>query len=178
MLNKIVNGNIALWVLLVLLVAPPRIGERHKLLVPSSVLHHGAYVLGKVRLVAELHNLRPIALAVATEEVHHVGFTPLLAEPFEVKNIMVLLVWVFENQTDKGRLIVADHQSVQLHQDIDRQNLVCAFVESVREVGFALFGEADAQVEASCAIVPLFLDCLALTPSERNHKPPIPMFRW
>lgn len=70
MLNKIVNGNIALWVLLVLLVAPPRIGERHKLLVPSSVLHHGAYILGKVRLVVKLHNLRPIALAVATEEAY------------------------------------------------------------------------------------------------------------
>lgn len=177
MLNKIVNGNIALWVLLVLLVASPRIGERHDLLVPPCVLHHGAYVLGKVRLVAELRNLRPIAFAVATEEVHHVGFTPLLAEPFEVKNIMVLLVWVFENQTDKGRLIVADHQSVQPHQDIDRLDLVCTFVESVGEVGFALLCEADAQVEASCAIVPLFLDCLALTPSERNHKPSIPLLR-
>lgn len=73
---------------------------------------------------------------------------------------------------------MAEYQFIQLHQGIDRLNLVCAFVESVREVGFALFGEADAQVEASCAIVPLFLDCLALTPSERNHKPPIPMFRW
>lgn len=178
MLNKIVNGNIALWVLLVLLVASPRIGERHDLLVPPCVLHHGAYILGKVRLVVELHNLRPIALAVATEEVHHVGFTPLLAEPFEVKNIMVLPVWVFENQTDKGRLIVADHQSVQLHQDIDRLDLVCAFIKSVGEVRFALLGEADAQVKASCAIVPLFLNCLALTPSERNHEPSIPMFRW
>ena len=68
MLNKIVNGNIALWVLLVLLVASPRIGERHYLLVPSSILHHGAYILGKVRLVVKLHNLRPVALAVATEE--------------------------------------------------------------------------------------------------------------
>lgn len=178
MLNKIVNGNIALWVLLVLLVASPSIGKRHYLLVPSSVLHHGAYVLGKVRLVVKLHNLRPIALAVATEEMHHVGFTPLLAEPFEVKNIMVLPVWVFENQTDKGRLIVADHQSVQLHQDIDRLDLVCAFVKSVGKVGFALHGEAYAQVEASCAIVPLLLNCLALTPSERNHEPSIPMFRW
>ena len=129
MLNKIVNGDIALWVLLVLLVSPPSIGERHKLLVPSSVLHHGAYVLGKVRLVVKLHNLRPVALAVATEEAYQlVAFTPILAELLEVKNIMVLLVWVFENQTDKGRLIVADHQSVQPHQDIDRLDLVCAFV--------------------------------------------------
>lgn len=177
MLNKIVNGDVALWVLLVLLVASPRIGERHYLLEPSSVLHHGAYILGKVRLVVELHNLRPVALAVATEEVHHVAFTPILAELLEVKNIMVLLVWVFENQTDKGRLIVTDHQSVQPHQDIDRLDLVRAFVESVSEVRFALLGEADAQVEASCAIVPLFLDCLALTPSERNHKPSIPLLR-
>lgn len=179
MLNKIVNGNIALWVLLVLLVAPPRIGERHKLLIPPCVLHHGAYILGKVRLVVELHNLRPVALAVATEEAYQlVAFTPILAELLEVKNIMVLLVWVFENQTDKGRLIVADHQSVQPHQDIDRLDLVRAFVESVSEVGFALFSEAYAQVKASCAIVPLFLDCLALTPSERYQKPSIPMFRW
>lgn len=178
MLNKIVNGNIALWVLLVLLVAPPRIGERHYLFPPSRVLHHGAYVLGKVRLVVELHNLRPVALAVATEEVHQlVAFTPPLAEPFEVKNVMVLFVWVFENQTDKGRLIVANHQSVQLHQDIDRLDLVRAFIKSVGEVRFALLGEADAQVEASCAIVPLFLDCLALTPSERYHKPSIPLLR-
>lgn len=179
MLNKIVNGNIALWVLLVLLVASPRIGERHDLLVPPCVLHHGAYVLGKVRLVAELRNLRPIAFAVATEEAYYlVAFTPILAELLEVNNVVVLPVWVFENQTDKGRLIVADHQSVQPHQDIDKLDLVRAFVESVSEVGFALLGEADAQVEASCAIVPLFLNCLALTPSERNHKPPIPMFRW
>lgn len=179
MLNKIVNGDVALWVLLVLLVAPPSIGERHNLLVPPSVLHHGAYILGKVWLVVELHNLRPVALAVATEEVHQlVAFTPILAELLEVKNIMVLFVWVFENQTDKGRLIVAEYQSVQLHQDIDRLDLVCAFVKTVGEVRFALFGEADAQVEASCAIVPLFLNCLVLTPSERNHKPPIPMFRW
>ena len=71
MLNKIVNGDVALWVLLVLLVASPRIGERHDLLVPSSVLHHGAYVLGKVRLVVELHNLRPVSLAVAAEESQH-----------------------------------------------------------------------------------------------------------
>ena len=90
---------------------------------------------------------------------------------------MVLFVWVFENQTDKGRLIIAEYQSVQLHQDIDRLDLVCAFVKSVGKVGFALFSEADAQVEASCAIVPLFLDCLALTPSERNHEPPIPLLR-
>lgn len=178
MLNKIVNGNIALWVLLILLVAPPRIGERHYLLVPSSVLHHGAYILGKVRLVVKLHNLRPVALAVATEEVYQlVGFTPPLAEPFEVKNVMVLFVWVFENQTDKGRLIIAEYQSVQLHQDIDRLDLVRTLIESVSEVRFALLGEADAQVEASCAIVPLFLDCLALTPSERNHKPSIPLLR-
>ena len=52
-----------------------------------------------------------------------------------------------------------------------------AFIETMGEVGFALLGEADAQVEASCAIVPLLLDCLALTPSERNHKPPIPLLR-
>lgn len=179
MLNKIVNGDVALWVLLVLLIAPPSIGERHKLLVPPCVLHHGAYILGKVRLVVELHNLRPVALAVATEEAYQlVAFTPILAELLEVNNIMVLLVWVFENQTDKGRLIVADHQSVQLHQDIDKLDLVCAFVKTVGKVGFALLCEAYAQVEASCAIVPLFLDCLALTPSERCHKPPIPMFRW
>lgn len=178
MLNKIVNGNIALWVLLVLLVASPSIGERHNLLVPPCVLHHGAYILGKVRLVAELHNLRPIALAVATEETYHlVAVTPILAELLEVNNVVVLPVWVFENQTDKGRLIVADHQSVQPHQDIDRLDLVCAFVKSVGKVGFALLCEAYAQVEASCAIVPLFLDCLALTPSERNHKPPIPLLR-
>lgn len=101
-----------------------------------------------------------------------------MAELLEVENVVVLLVWVFENQTDKGRLIVANHQSVQLHQDIDRLDLVRAFVESVSEVRFALLCEAYAQVEASCAIVPLFLDCLVLTPSERNHKPPIPMFRW
>ena len=178
MLNKIVNGDVALWVLLVLLVAPPSIGERHYLLVPSSVLHHGAYVLGKVRLVAELHNLRPVALAVATEEVYHlVAFVPRIAEPFEVKNVMVLFVWVFENQTHKGTLSMAEYQSVQPHQDIDRLDLVCAFVESVGEVRFALLGEADAQVKASCAIVPLLLDGLALTPSERNHKPSVPLLR-
>lgn len=97
MLNKIVNGNIALWVLLVLFVAPPRIGERHNLLVPPCVLHHGAYILGKVRLVVELHNLRPVAFAVAAEEVHHAVFTPLLTELLEVENVMVLFVWVFEN---------------------------------------------------------------------------------
>lgn len=129
MLNKIVNGDVALWVLLVLLVASPRIGERHYLLVPPCVLHHGTYVLGKVRLVVELHNLCPVALAVATEEVYRlVAFTPLLAELLEVKNIMVLLVWVFENQTHKGTLSMADNQSVQLHQDIDRLDLVRAFV--------------------------------------------------
>lgn len=178
MLNKIVNGDVALWVLLVLLVAPPRIGKWHYLLIPSRVIHHGAYVLGKVRLVVELHNLRPIAFAVATEEAYYVVFTPLLAELLEVENVVVLLVWVFENQTDKGRLFVANYQSVQLHQDIRRPDLVCAFVESVREVGFALFGEAYAQVKASCAIVPLFLDCFVLTPGEWYHKPSIPMFRW
>lgn len=124
MLNKIVNGNIALWVRFVALVAPPRIGERHNLLVPSSVIHHRANVLGKVRLVAELRNLRPIAFAVATEEAYYVVFTPLLAEPLEVENVVVLLVWVFENQTDKGRLFVANYQSVQLHQDIRRPDLV------------------------------------------------------
>ena len=177
MLNKIVNGDVALWVLLVLLVASPRIGERHNLLVPSCVLHHGAYILGKVRLVVKLHNLRPVALAVAAEEAYQLVFTPLLAELFEVKNVMVLLVWVFENQTHKGRLIIAEYQSVQLHQDIDRLDLVRAFVESVSEVRFALFGEADAQVEASCAIVPLLLDCLALTPSEQNYKPSVPLLR-
>ena len=61
---------------------------------------------------------------------------------------------------------------------MSRIGFMCAFVESVGEVSFALLCEADAQVEASCAIVPLFLNCLALTPSERNNKPPIPMFRW
>ena len=178
MLNKIVNGDAALWVLLVLLVAPPRIGERHYLLVPSSVLHHGAYILGKVRLVVELHNLRPIALAVATEEVYRlVALSPRVTARVEVNNVVVLLVWVFENQTDKGTLIIAECQSVQLHQDIDKLDLVCAFVESVGKVRFALFSEADAQVEASCAIVPLFLNCLALTPSERNHKPSVPLLR-
>ena len=60
---------------------------------------------------------------------------------------------------------------------MSRIGFMCAFVESVSEVGFALLGEADAQVEASCAIVPLLLDCLALTPSERNHKPSIPLLR-
>lgn len=178
MLNKIVNGDVALWVLLILPIASPRIGKRHYLLVPPCVLHHGAYVLGKVRLVVKLHNLRPVALAVAAEEVYLlVALSILVAERLEVNNVVVLPVWVFENQTHKGRLIVANHQSVQLHQDIDRQDLVRAFVKSVSEVGFALFGEADAQVEASCAIVPLLLDCLALTPSERNHEPPIPLLR-
>lgn len=60
---------------------------------------------------------------------------------------------------------------------MSRIGFMCAFVESVSEVGFALFGEAYAQVEASCAIVPLLLDGLALTPSERNHEPSIPMRR-
>ena len=177
MLNKIVNGNIALWVLLVLLVAPPSIGERQDLLVPPCVLHHGAYILGKVRLVVELHNLRPIALAVATEEVHHVVFTPRLAEFLEVNNVVVLLVWVFKNQTHKGALIVAERQPVQLLQDLKRLDLVRTLIKPVGEVRFALPCEADAQVEASCAIVPLLLDRLALTPSERNHKPSVPLMR-
>lgn len=60
---------------------------------------------------------------------------------------------------------------------MSRIGFMCAFVESVSEVGFALLCEADAQVEASRAIVPLLLDGLALTPSERNHKPPIPLLR-
>lgn len=60
---------------------------------------------------------------------------------------------------------------------MSRISFMCAFVESVSEVGFALLGEAYAQVEASCATVPLFLNCLALTPSERNHEPSIPMRR-
>lgn len=178
MLNKIVNGDVALWVRFVALVAPPSIGERHNLLIPSRVIHHRAYVLGKIRLVAELHNLRPVALAVATEEVYRlVAFTPFLAELLEVKNVMVLLVWVFENQTNKGTLIIAKHQFIQLHQDIDRLDLVRAFIKSVGEVRFALLGEANAQVEASCAIVPLLLDRLALTPSERDYKPSVP-FLW
>lgn len=184
MLNKIVNGNIALWVLLVLLVASPRIGERHNLLVPPCVIHHRAYVLGKVRLVVELHNLRPVALAVATEEVYplvdcmeSLMCLPPLAERLEVNNVVVLLVWVFENQTNKGRLIVAEYQFVQLHQDINKLNLVRTLIKSVGKVRFALPGEADAQIEASCAIVPLFLNCLALTPSERNHKPSVPLLR-
>lgn len=184
MLNKIVNGDIALWVLLVLLVAPPRISKRHYLLVPPCVLHHGAYVLGKVRLVVELHNLRPVALAVATEEVYPLVdcmeilmCLPLLAERLEVSNVVVLLVWVFENQTNKGRLIVAEYQLVQLHQDINKLDLVCTLIKSVGKVSFALPGEADAQVEASCAIVPLLLDRLALAASERNHKPSVPLLR-
>lgn len=184
MLNKIVNGDIALWVLLVLLVAPPSIGERHKLLVPPCVLHHGAYILGKVRLVVELHNLRPVALAVATEKVYplvdcmeSLMCLPRLAERLEVNNVVVLLVWVFENQTNKGTLTIAEYQFVQLRQDINKLNLVRAFIKSVGEVRFALLGEADAQVKASCAIVPLLLDGLALTPSERNHKPSVPLLR-
>lgn len=60
---------------------------------------------------------------------------------------------------------------------MSRIGFMCAFIKSVGKVGFALLGEADAQVEASCAIVPLLLDCLALTPSERNHEPSIPMRR-
>lgn len=60
---------------------------------------------------------------------------------------------------------------------MSRIGFMRAFVESVSEVGFALLCEADAQVEASCTIVPLLLDCLALTPSERNHKPSIPLLR-
>lgn len=184
MLNKIVNGDVALWVRFVALVAPPRIGKWHYLLIPSRVIHHRAYVLGKVRLVVELHNLRPVALAVATEEVYplvdcmeSLMCLPPLAERLEVNNVVVLLVWVFENQTNKGRLIVAEYQFVQLHQDINKLNLVCTLINSVCEVSFALPGEADAQVEASCAIVPLLLDRLALTPSEWNHKPSIPLLR-
>ena len=60
---------------------------------------------------------------------------------------------------------------------MSRIGFMCAFIETMGEVGFALLGEADAQVEASRAIVPLFLDCLALTPSERYHKPSIPLLR-
>lgn len=184
MLNKIVNGNIALWVLLVLLVAPPSIGERHNLLVPSSVIHHRAYILLQLGLDWELHNLRPVTLAVATEEVYPLVdymeilmYLPPLAERLEVSNVVVLLVWVFENQTNKGMLIVAEYQFVQLHQDINKLDLVRAFIKPVSEVSFALLGEAYAQVEASCAIVPLLLDRLALTPSEWNHKPSVPLLR-
>lgn len=184
MLNKIVNGDVTFWVLSVLLVAPPSIGERHIFFVPPCVLHHRAYVLGKVRLVVELHNLRPVALAVATEEVYPLVdcmeglmYLPPLAERLEVNNVVVLLVWVFENQTNKGRLIVAEYQFVQLHQDVDKLNFVRTLIKSVGKVSFALLGEADAQVEASCSIVPLLLDRLALTPSERNHKPSVPLLR-
>lgn len=92
---------------------------------------------------------------------------PRLAERLEVNNVVVLLVWVFENQTNKGTLTIAEYQFVQLRQDINKLNLVRAFIKSMGEVGFALLGEADAQVEASCAIVPLLLDGLALTP--RSH---------
>lgn len=60
---------------------------------------------------------------------------------------------------------------------MSRIGFMCAFIETMGEVGFALLGEAYAQVEASCAIVPLLLDCLVLTPSERNHKPSIPLLR-
>lgn len=60
---------------------------------------------------------------------------------------------------------------------MSRIGFMCAFIETMGEVGFTLLGEAYAQVEASCAIVPLFLNCLALTPSERNHEPSIPMRR-
>lgn len=184
MLNKIVNGDVALWVRFVALVASPRIGERHYLLIPSRVIHHRAYILLQLGLVVELHNLRPVALAVATEEVYplvdcmeSLMCLPPLAERLEVNNIMVLLVWVFENQTDKGRLIVAEYQFVQLYQDINKLDLVCTLIKSVCKVRFALLGEAYAQVEASCAIVPLLLDCLVLTPSERNHKPSVPLLR-
>lgn len=184
MLNKIVNGDAALWVLLVLLVAPPRIGERHNLLVPPSVLHHRAYVLLQLGLVVKLHNLRPVALAVATEKVYplvdcmeSLMCLPLLAERLEVNNVVVLFVWVFENQTNKGTLTIAEYQFVQLHQNINKLDLVRTLIKPVGEVRFALLGEADAQVEASCAIVPLLLDCLALTPSERNHKPSVPLLR-
>lgn len=178
MLNKIVNGDVALWVLLVLLVAPPSIGERHYLLIPPRVIHHRAYILLQLRLVVEIHNLRPVALAVATEEVYRLVFNPQhFAEFLEVNNVVVLLVWVFKNQTHKGALIVAERQPVQLLQDLKRLDLVRAFIKPVGKVSFALPGEADAQVEASCAIVPLLLDRLALTPSERNHKPSIPLLR-
>ena len=60
---------------------------------------------------------------------------------------------------------------------MSRISFMCAFIETMGEVRFALLGEAYAQVKASCAIVPLFLDCLALTPSERYHKPSIPLLR-
>ena len=60
---------------------------------------------------------------------------------------------------------------------MSRIGFMRAFIKSVGEVRFALLGEADAQVKASCAIVPLLLDGLALTPSERNHKPSIPLLR-
>lgn len=167
-----------MWVLLVLLVASPRIGERHKLLVPPCVLHHRTHILDEVWFVVEIYDLGPVSLAVAAEEAYLLVVMPThIAELLEVKNIMVLLVWVFENQTDKTGLIIAECQFAQLLQDTKRLDLVCAFVKSVGEVSFALLGEADAQVEASCAIVPLFLDCLALTPSERNHKPSIPLLR-
>ena len=184
MLNKIVNGDVALWVLLVLLVASPRIGERHNLLIPSRVIHHRAYILLQLGLVVELHNLRPVALAVATEKVYplvdcmeSLMCLPPLAERLEVNNVVVLLVWVFKIQTHKGTLIIAEYQFVQLHQDINKIDLVRTLIKSVGEVSFALLGEADAQVEASCAIVPLLLDRLALTPSERNHEPSIPLLR-
>lgn len=184
MLNKIVNGDVALWVLFVLLVAPPSIGERHKLLVPPCVIHHRAYILLQLGLVVELHNLRPISFSVATEKVYplvdcmeSLMCLPPLAERLEVNNVVVLFVWVFENQTNKGRLIITEYQFVQLHQDINKLDLVRTLIKPVGEVRFALPCEADAQVEASCAIVPLLLDRLALTPSERNHKPSIPLLR-
>lgn len=184
MLNKIVNGDVALWVLLVLLVAPPSIGERHYFLIPSRVIHHRAYILLQLGLAVELHNLRPVALAVATEKVYplvdcmeSLMCLPPLAELLEVSNVVVLFVWVFENQTNKGTLTIAEYQLVQLHQDINKLDLVRTLVESVGEVSFALPCEADAQVKASCAIVPLLLDRLALTPSERNHKPSVPLLR-
>ena len=60
---------------------------------------------------------------------------------------------------------------------MSRIGFMCAFIETMCEIRFALLCEADAQVEASCAIVPLLLNCLALTPSERNHKPSIPLLR-
>ena len=60
---------------------------------------------------------------------------------------------------------------------MSRIGFMCAFIETMCEISFALLGEAYAQVEASCAIVPLFLDCLALTPGERYHKPSIPLLR-
>lgn len=60
---------------------------------------------------------------------------------------------------------------------MSRIGFMCAFIETMGEVGFALLGEADAQVETPRSIIPLLLYCLVLTPSERNHEPSIPMRR-